>query len=635
MRKHIVGIDTLRCLAMVMIVVYHCFPNFYAGGFIAVETFFVISGYFICDMLLRAAKDEEQFGSLRSFWSFLWNRLKRFVPVLFLCIVLTLSVAFFADQNFLTGSRENTLFAATFSTNIANIVRNLSYEQSIVPNLFNHTWFLALELQICIVFYLLVAAIYRIFFGKKTDKSHRRFCVSFGVITLLLAITSYLLMYAYGGWFTLQDRAYFGPDSHAGAFLLGATLSSFMLATKQKELKRIAKIILTIPAIILFGGIIAYGFFANYSASSTYTYVLALTAFISAIVVFLIMRIGATKKYKLIAPFEYLGRISFAVYLLHYPFNILFPSIFQGVPLDIVPYIAIAASLIVAVLLDKVFVPFSAKHKIIFSIILVASLVLPVWSLVKAPAKSTIEEQLEQELALTEGQNPETEIDISSLDYSGGISFIKSVETSMNYFDAAKSFAKPRPVIKQYTKPGSYNTSGRAQWNTPNLSNISALSSSRVLVIGDSVVLGAQSAIKSTIGGSYVDAMGSRNMADAINLLATYRSANGGNLPHIIVLGLVTNYYAFTADTLQTIVNTAGADHQFIFMTGYCGSYSRQTQNNTIRAFAQSHANVHVGDWESLIKSNPDAYTGSDHIHLNPNGRTAYANLIKGIVDNL
>ena len=152
MRKHIVGIDTLRCLAMVMIVVYHCFPNFYAGGFIAVETFFVISGYFICDMLLRAAKDEEHFGSLRSFWAFLWNRLKRFVPVLFLCIVLTLSVAFFADQNFLTGSRENTLFAATFSTNIANIVRNLSYEQSIVPNLFNHTWFLALELQICIVF---------------------------------------------------------------------------------------------------------------------------------------------------------------------------------------------------------------------------------------------------------------------------------------------------------------------------------------------------------------------------------------------------------------------------------------------------------------------------------------------------
>ena len=124
-------------------------------------------------------------------------------------------------------------------------------------------------------------------------------------------------------------------------------------------------------------------------------------------------------------------------------------------------------------------------------------------------------------------------------------------------------------------------------------------------------------------------------MADAINLLATYRSANGGNLPHVIVIGLVTNYYAFTADTLQTIVNTAGADHQFVFMTGYCGDYSRQTQNNTIISFAQSRGIVHVGDWEALIRNNVGYYTGSDHIHLSPNGRTAYANLINGIVSGL
>ena len=641
MHKRIVGVDTLRFLAILMVVVYHCFPNFYAGGFIAVEIFFVISGYFICNMLIHSSINEQHFGGLRSFWTFFWDRIKRFAPVLLFCIVLTLTTAFFADPDLLTGSRENTLYAATFSTNIANIARNLSYEQSIIPNLFNHTWFLALELQLCIIFFVLLAVLYRIFISKKSPKTYKHFYAGFGIATLLLAIISYTLMHIYGSWFALHDRAYFGPDSHAGAFLLGAALSCFMMTRATKSPKRSTKIILAIIAAILTAGIMTLGFFANYSASGTYTYILALTAVISAAIMYAIMTMGVTEKPKLLIPFEYLGRISFAVYLLHYPFNILFPSIFRDIPLAVIPYIAIAASLVLAILLDKVFTPFSKKHKIIFCIILAASLILPVWSLIKAPAKSSIEEQLEQERANIEetvASEPPA-IDINSLDYSGGIGLSKTIESTMDYFEASKNFAKPRPVVKKsgggYTKAGSYNAGGRAAWNTPNLSNLSALSNARVLVLGDSVVLGAQSAIKSTISGVYVDAMGSRNMADAINLLATYRSANGGNLPRIIVIGLVTNYYAFTADTLQTIVNTAGADHQFVFMTGYCGDYSRQTQNNNIRAFAQSHGNVHVGDWEALIRNNVGYYTGSDHIHLSPNGRTAYANLINGIVSGL
>ena len=638
MHKRIVGVDTLRFLAILMVVAYHCFPGFYAGGFIAVEIFFVISGFFICRMLIDASISEQHFGGFRSFGRFFWDRIKRFMPVLLFCIVLTLTTAFFADPDLLTGSRENTLYAATFSTNIANIVRNLSYEQSIIPNLFNHTWFLALELQLCVIFFILLAVTYKIFVGKKSPKTYKHFYIGFGVISLLLAIISYLLMHTYGSWFALHDRAYFGPDSHAGAFMLGAALSCFMMTRAPKEPKRSTKIILAIIAAILVGGIMTYGFFANYSASETYTYVLALTAVISAAIVYTIMTAGVTTKPKVLIPFEYLGRISFAVYLLHYPFNILFPSIFRDVPLQFVPYIAIAASIVFAVLLDKVFTPFSKKHKIIFCVILALSFVLPVWSLIKAPAKSSIEEQLEQERAIVEETTPEPEVDVKSLDYSGSIELIKTIESTMDYFAASKGFAKPRPVVRTgggYTKAGSYNTSGRAAWNTPNLSNLSALSSARVLVLGDSVVLGAQSAIKSTVSGAYVDAMGSRNMADAINLLATYRSANGGNLPYVIVIGLVTNYYAFTADTLQTIVNTAGADHQFVFMTGYCGDYSRQTQNNTIRSFAQSRGNVHVGDWEALIRNNVGYYTGSDHIHLSPNGRTAYANLINGIVSGL
>ncbi len=636
MRKRIVGVDSLRFLAMVMVVIYHCFPSIFPGGFIAVEMFFVISGYFICNKLVHASIEEKKFGSWKSFWAFVWDRIKRFAPVLLFGIVLTLTFAFFANRDLLTGARENTLYAATFSTNIAAIVRNLSYEKAIIPNLFNHTWFLALELQICIIFHLLLAVVFKIFIEKKEFKTYKRFYIGFGLLLFVLSIVSYLLMYVYGGWFSLYDRAYFGPDSHAGAFLLGAAMACFMMVCKLKPLKKWGAIILTIIAALLFGGMVYYGLTLNYASGETFTYALALTAVASAVILWIILRIRLYTKPKLLVLPEYIGKISFAVYLLHYPFNILLPSIFSGVPLDYVPFIAIGMSFLFAILLDKLIIPFSAKHKIIFWILLACSLIVPIVSLVQAPEKSSIEEQLEQEKATMNEQGPE--VDIAALDYSGGIAFAQTVEKTMDYFEASTKFAKARPVASNtptYTRQGSYNKSGRAPWNTPNLSNLSALSKAKVLVLGDSVVLGAQSTIKSTISGAYVDAMGSRNMADSLNLLATYRSANGGKLPRIIVIGLVTNYYAFTAGTLQNIINTAGPDHEFIFMTGYCGKYSRTTQNNTLRSFAQSHANVHIADWEKMIKNNPGLYTGSDHIHLNARGRTEYANLIKRTMNGL
>ena len=175
---------------------------------------------------------------------------------------------------------------------------------------------------------------------------------------------------------------------------------------------------------------------------------------------------------------------------------------------------------------------------------------------------------------------------------------------------------------------------GRAYYNTP-LNDGSALGGKRVLVIGDSVVLGATMSIYNTVPGAFVDALESRNMTDAINLLAGYRASNGGNLPYIIVIGLVTNYYPFGVDTLQAIMDTAGSGHQFVFVTGYCGDYSREAQNNVIKAVAASHGNVYVADWVSVVTTNLGGYTYADHTHLTPAGRQAYADLINGVVSGL
>ena len=122
-KRRIVGLDALRFVAIVMVVIYHCFSGVLPGGFIAVEIFFGISGFLMGQKLLRAYRKEgDKFGGPKSFLKFVLERLKRFLPTLVFCVVLTLSLAYFANPDLLTAARPNTLYAMTFSTNIASIV---------------------------------------------------------------------------------------------------------------------------------------------------------------------------------------------------------------------------------------------------------------------------------------------------------------------------------------------------------------------------------------------------------------------------------------------------------------------------------------------------------------------------------
>ena len=52
-KKRIIGLDALKFFAITLVVIYHCFPGALTGGFLAVEMFFVISGFLMAQKLLR------------------------------------------------------------------------------------------------------------------------------------------------------------------------------------------------------------------------------------------------------------------------------------------------------------------------------------------------------------------------------------------------------------------------------------------------------------------------------------------------------------------------------------------------------------------------------------------------------
>ena len=611
--KKIVGLDSLRFFAIILIVIYHIWRQFLPGGFIAVEIFFVLSGFLIAYKLLETFSKSEF-----SISKFIWSRLKKFYPVILATIILTLTLGFFVNSDLMTRVREHTISALTFSTNIVEIVNGGSYETQIIPNVFEHFWFLALLMQLYVILYILLML---------TRRTTRNTAPMF----IILSLASYALMALFGGRYELYTRAYFGIDSHAGAFFLGAALAGLM-RTKNYIAAFKHKIWSFVGILAAFTGVVFLSVITKYESSATFYYVLPATALLTVLIIYLILKAQPRKDKKLnfvVRMFEYFGSASFYIYMFHWPLYVLLPEI---VPLDIaiVDVIVILLSILLAILMEKVIMPGIKKmltgkawQKVLITMILAGLLVLPVWTLIKSPDVSSIEMQLADESVAAS----EREIVFSTdhIDFGSTEALADKLnEKIVPYLSGANKYAAT-PVYYNYT-------SGYAAAN---------ISSARVLIIGDSVTLGAWSALENAVLGIYVDATGSRGMDSAAGLLSQYK-ASSGRLPNIIVISLVTNWRNITDAMLQNIMNVGGLDKQYVFVTGYCGNtacgdgtYSRNTQNSVLRNFAAARGNVHIADWYSMVVHNPGYYMNADHTHLNPNGRLAYAGLIKGVVDSL
>jgi len=83
------GLDGLRALAVMGVLLYHADLGWTPGGFLGVEVFFVISGYLITSLLLA---EWNRRGSI-SFKAFWLRRARRLLPALFLVIATTLAFA--------------------------------------------------------------------------------------------------------------------------------------------------------------------------------------------------------------------------------------------------------------------------------------------------------------------------------------------------------------------------------------------------------------------------------------------------------------------------------------------------------------------------------------------------------------
>ena len=193
--KYVLGIDSLRALAVWSVIFYHLNSNFLPGGFVGVDIFFAISGFVITKSLL-----EHRSKSFFTFFTgFYRRRFLRIAPALFFYLLVTgLLASYFIPKASLSGGIFNTANWAIFgASNIQLVLTSDGYfAERMDFNPFIQTWSLGVEEQFYLFYPILIAVL--VFAIQKSYKTLKNISIA-----VLIAVTVASLLLS--SWQTDND----------------------------------------------------------------------------------------------------------------------------------------------------------------------------------------------------------------------------------------------------------------------------------------------------------------------------------------------------------------------------------------------------------------------------------------------
>ena len=143
---------------MLLVVIFHAFPQAVPGGFIGVDIFFVISGFLITGIIMREI-DQQRF----SLWAFYTRRIRRIFPALIvvLCVALVLGWLWMLPEAYAQLSGDVFASAAFFS-NIALLLQSGYFDTEAAKKQLLHLWSLGIEEQFYLFWPLILMLVVRL-----------------------------------------------------------------------------------------------------------------------------------------------------------------------------------------------------------------------------------------------------------------------------------------------------------------------------------------------------------------------------------------------------------------------------------------------------------------------------------------
>jgi peptidoglycan/LPS O-acetylase OafA/YrhL len=291
--KHIPEIDGIRAIAVLSVVLYHLGFKWIPGGFVGVDVFFVISGYLITSIIGKQLKRENF-----SFQAFYARRMLRILPALYVSLFfITLGFSFLFPPLISNGMLDS-LYSAIFSYSNILFYYTIDYfgDNLTTPTL--HFWSLAVEEQ----FYLLMPLIFWIVWLK--GRRNWSIGVFLVIFTLSLVSAGFLVSKS-------QSAAFYFPWLRAWE-LMGGSLISFV--NHERLGKHLRHFLCEAGMVMVLWSVFYYDdktLFPGYSALLPV-----------AGTCFMILGAGSAgigNRLLGLAPMQWTGKISYSLYLVHWP----------------------------------------------------------------------------------------------------------------------------------------------------------------------------------------------------------------------------------------------------------------------------------------------------------------------------
>ena len=293
-------IDGLRAVAVLLVVVFHFhLVSGVDSGFMGVDVFFVISGFLITTIVQRQLQADR--FSVGTFWI---HRIRRLAPALVATTLLTL----LAGWAMLLPPDFAKLAQQTIATQlyVANIFywRNVNYFGLQAQDVYLlHTWSLAVEEQFYIFYPLVLMAIAKWARGRV------------GLILSLLALLSFALNLVFVA--SKPQATFYLMPTRAWELLAGALLALQLLRPRRPDQ-------FAAQACGAAGfGCLCITVFA-YREGIAFPGYFALLPVAAAVLLILAGSLGANAASRLLSltPVTYIGKISYPLYLVHWPVNV-------------------------------------------------------------------------------------------------------------------------------------------------------------------------------------------------------------------------------------------------------------------------------------------------------------------------
>ena len=539
-KKYYFMLDIIRIVSCILVLLYHL--NILKGGFLAVCTFFALSGYLGCMSALK----REEFG-VKQYYI---NRLKKIYIPLIIVVFITVILAKITNVTWLNLKQE-TISVIFGYNNFWQLSAKLDYFARAGNSPFIHLWYIAILLQFDLVFPL----IFKLF--KKIDKKFNK--------NISVILVSILTLLSTGYFYYLSKNSnimvlYYNTFARIFSILIGVLAALIHHKYNIKLLKILKKnnvLAFTFDTILL----IVMCIFVT--AESKYCALFMILTTILSVRMIKYATIKSSKKSN--KTLDFISKSTYEIYLVQYPVIFFMKNISMNEYLKLVVIIILTLliSFILHFMIDKTknIILKVSKTIIFILIILVGSFLVIV-------EKDHTKEMKELEKVLNSNS--------------------KNIEQkNSEYINNLKKEQEEWEKLLQSMDD-----------DESNIANV--VSNLSVMGIGDSVMLGAINGLYNKFPNGYFDAEVSRSTVAGEKVLSNLK--NSGKLGNVLILGLATNTM-YTDRRIDNIMDIVG-DRQVYWVN--CVGCDDTSFNSRFAEYSKKYPNIHIVKWDDVAKGHPE-----------------------------